>query len=253
QNAGATGASIGVDALDVRARVEDQDPSITYTAGWLGQGIDRNWSGSAGNTGQGSAVFTRTAGTQATIAFAGTSVSWIGLRGPWTGIARVSVDGAFLTEVDAFASTEEVQAVVFSAAGLTDGPHTLMIEVTGRKNAAAIDSMVIVDAFDVTLSPSAPSITRVQETSAAVTYTAGWTSGGRLSFWSGESATFSGTAGARATFTFTGTGVRWIGQRAFPGGLARVLLDGVQVAQLDPFAPVHEDVQPAVHRPPGLA
>jgi hypothetical protein len=252
-NPAATDSLVVVDALDVRARIEDPDPSITYTAGWLSQGIDKNWSGTSGNTGQGSAVFTRTAGAQATIAFRGTSVSWIGLRGPWTGIARVYVDGAVLTDVDTYAAVEQVQAVVFTATGLTDGPHTLTIEVTGQKNAASIDSMVVVDAFDLALSPSAPTITRYQETDPSTTYTGAWNGWGRLSFWSGESATFSGTAGDRATFTFTGTSVRWIGQRSFSGGIARVLLDGAQVAQVDTLAPIQEEFQAAMYVATGLA
>src|SRR5207245_3431406 len=86
----------------------------------------------------------------------------------------------------------------------------------------------------------------------SVAYTGTWT-GGPFSFWSGESASLSATAGARATFTFTGKGVRWIGQRAFNGGIARVLLDGVQVAQVDTFAPVQEEFQANMYSVTGLA
>jgi len=103
-----------------------------------------------------------------------------------------------------------------------------------------------VDAFDVGLSPSAPPITRFQETASAATFTGAWTQGARLDLWSGETAAFSATAGARATFTFSGTAIRWIGQRAFNGGIARVLLDGVEVAQVDTFAPVQEEFQAAL-------
>jgi hypothetical protein len=59
------------------------------------------------------------------------------------------VDGTFVGEVHTF-SASPVQGVVFTAAGLTRGPHTLTIEVTGRRNAAASNSFVIIDAFDVT-------------------------------------------------------------------------------------------------------
>jgi hypothetical protein len=186
------------------------------------------------------------------LSFTGTGASWIGLRAPWTGTARILVDGAFLSEVDTYAATEETQKVLFTVTGLTDGPHTLTVEPTGLRNPSSIDSLVIVDAFDVALSPSAPPTTRVQETDPSTTYTAGWTQGTRFNFWSGETAAFSATAGARATFTFTGTAVRWIGQRAMNGGIARVLLDGVQVAQVDTFAPVQEEFQAVVYSATGL-
>jgi hypothetical protein len=83
------------------------------------------------------------------LSFTGRSVRWIGLRGPQVGIARVSLDGTFVTEVDMFSTTEEVQAVVFSAMNLTDASHTLTIEVTGTKNAASSSAFIAVDAFEV--------------------------------------------------------------------------------------------------------
>jgi hypothetical protein len=124
-------------------RIEQTAPSsVTYTAGWFQDGSSRPWSG-------GSAACSTTAGAQATLSFTGTSVSWIGARGPQTGIARVLLDGALVAEVDTYKTTEEIQANVFSATGLAAGKHTLTIEVTGRKNAASTDTYIVVDAFDV--------------------------------------------------------------------------------------------------------
>ena len=250
KNAASTGAAVFVDALDTRGRIEDLDPSIAFGAGWQWGGIRGNWSGSSGNYGAGTAGFTRSG--QATISFTGTSVSWIGLRAPWSGMARVLVDGAFVADVDTYAPAEQAQAVLYTAAGLTDAPHTFTVQVNGQKNVASTDSLVIVDAFDLTLSSSAPAITRWQESDPPTTYTGPWTSAG-FSFWSGETAAFSGTAGAQATFTFNGAAVHWIGQRSFNGGIARVLLDGVQVAQVDTFAPMQEEFQAVMYSAEGLA
>jgi YD repeat-containing protein len=252
KNVASTGSSIVVDALDVRARVEDANASVAYTGDWVRENFARAWSGTSMNAGSGSAALSRTAGAQATVTFTGTQVSWIGLRAPWTGTARVLVDGAFMSQVDTYAAAEELQKVLFSATGLTDGSHTFTIEATGTRNPASTDSLVVVDAFDLTLSSSAPPITRFQETAPATTYTGAWTQGSRLDLWSGETAAYSGTAGVQATFTFTGTGVRWIGQTAFTGGIARVLLDGVEVAQVDTFAPVEEEYQAALFSTTGL-
>jgi hypothetical protein len=122
-------------------RLEETDPHVTYSAGWIQGNTDRTWSG-------GTAAVSTTAGAQAMLSFTGRSVRWIGFRGPQTGIARVSLDGVFLAEVDTFSTTEEVQAV-FIAADLPNASHTLTIEVTGTKNAASTDAFIVVDAFDV--------------------------------------------------------------------------------------------------------
>ena len=158
-----------------------------------------------------------------------------------------------MTDVDTYAATDQVQAVLFTTTGLTDGPHTLTIEPTGTKNPASIDAWIMVDAFDLVLSPSAPTITRFQELDPSASYTDGWTQGTRFNFWSGETAGYSGVTGARVTFTFSGTAVTWVGQLSFNGGIARVLLDGVEVAQVDTFAPVQEVFQAAMYSATGLA
>lgn len=126
----------------IRTRIEEMSPSITGTAGWTLWDTSRTWSG-------GTAAYSTTAGAQATFTFTGTSVSWIGARGPQTGIARVWLDGALVAEVDTYKATEEIQANLYSATGLAAASHTLTIEVTGLKNAAATDTYIVVDAFDV--------------------------------------------------------------------------------------------------------
>ena len=141
-------------------------------------------------TGGGTAARSATAGARAQFAFTGTSVSWVGLRGPWLGIADVFLDGVFAARVDLYAPTEAVQATVFSASGLAAGPHTLRIDVTGEKNPASASAWVIVDAFDVALPATAPSVTRVQETDPSISYAgaADWPQAGFTPLWSGENA-----------------------------------------------------------------
>jgi len=125
-------------------RFDETDPSVTYTAGWI--------TDTTGSWSQGTGAYINTANAQATFTFTGTSVKWVGARGPWGGIARVFLDGTLVNgSVDTYASTEQFQnnAIMFSAAGLAAGSHTLRIEVTGTKNAASTDAIVAVDAFDV--------------------------------------------------------------------------------------------------------
>ena len=71
--------------------------------------------------------------------------------------------------------------------------------------------------------------------------TSGWTQGDATKAWSGGTAAISASpavpAGARATFSFTGTSVRWIGLRGPQYGIARVFLDGAFQATVDLYSP----------------
>jgi len=126
------------------------------------------------------------------------------------------------------------------ATNLADTQHTLSIQATGLANSAASASVIVIDGFEVT----APGF-RVQETSPAITYSAGWAPDNRDKAYSEGISAESNVTGAQATFTFVGTGVRWIGARGPQTGMARVLLDGVPVADIDTYAltegPQHTD------------
>jgi len=222
------------------ARFEETHPSVAFTSGWILSSSPR-WSG-------GTAAFSGAASAQATFTFTGTSVSWVGLRGPMAGIARVVLDGVPVGNVDTFAPTEEFRVVIFTARGLTDASHTLTIEVTGLKSPTSTDTLIVVDAFDA----PAPTVTRVQETDPSITYTAGWTQGNTSGMWSGRTAAVSAAAGAQATFLFTGTAVTWIGYRGPTAGIARVFLDGAVVAEVDAFLTTDEP-QAVVFTATGLA
>lgn len=223
-----TSTVIVVDAFDVPAptlsRLQETDPAVVYSADWIQRDTLRAWSG-------GSAAESAAPGAQAAFVFTGTSIDWIGARGPQTGIARVFLDGAFVAEVDTYAPTEQVQAPLFTATGLADASHLLTIEVTGRKNLASASALIVLDAFEVTASG-----TRFQDTHPSVAYGSGWLAGIRDKAYSEGSAAESKTPGARASFAFTGTSVRWVGGRGNITGIARVYLDGVFVGEVDTFS-----------------
>ena len=247
------GGRVTVDAFDVRSRFEDVDPAVSFTGPWVLYNMDRAWSGTSATGGSGTAGRATSAGASASFTFSGTSVSWIGFRGPLAGIADVYLDGVLAVTVDLYAPAEALRVPVFERSGLTDGPHTLRIEATGQKNPSATASLVMVDAFDVTLSPNVPSIVRFQETATSAAYTGPWTTGSMFEFWSGERATLSETAGARVTFSFNGTGIRWIGERRRTGGIARVSVDGGPFVDVDTFGPVQDEFQAPLFSATGLA
>jgi hypothetical protein len=257
QNADALSNVIQVDAFDVQAPVVSQlqetDPDVLFSAGWLQADSDLSWSGggvfTAPDLPVGGARATETPGAKVTLTFRGTSINWSGYRGPDAGIALVQVDGGVASEVDTYSPTPRVQAIVFTATGLADASHTLTIEATGRRNTAATGARIVVDTFEVT-TPGR----RYQERDAAVTYSGAWFHGNVNRTWSEGAASTSAAAGARVTFTFTGTSVSWIGCRKLSTGLARVFLDGVFVREINTYLPPPiEGYQHTVFRADGLA
>jgi hypothetical protein len=260
RNAAATNHAVFIDSFDVRSRFEERDRSIAYAGTWVQENMDQNWSGTTANTGSGTAAFSATAGATATFTFSGTAVTWIGYRGPVGGIANVYLDDALLAQRDLYSPTEELRAPVFTVADLAPGTHRLRIEATGVRNGAATGAFVVVDALDVTLPSPAPPVSRIEQTAASVVYTtppdtAGWAETTPNNLFSGRTVTLSTTAGSRSEFTFTGTSVRWIGQRRRDSGIARVFVDGTFVAQVDTFTPIQDELQAAVFSatelPPG--
>src|SRR5436190_16592754 len=80
-----------------------------------------------------------------------------------------------------------------------------------------------------------PTYTRAEQNNSAVTYTGTWYTN-NYSTNSGASAVLAADRGARATFTFSGTAVKWIGWRDAWSGIANVYIDGVLKTQVDDYA-----------------
>ena len=97
--------------------------------------------------------------------------------------------------------------------------------------------------------PSGP--IRVEENDPSVVYTGVWFPQ-RRSDLSGGSIVESPYPISTASFTFTGTGIRWIGFKAVWGGIAQVYLDGAPKATVDTYAPT-EQAQAVMYTASGLA
>ncbi|MFG2820000.1 beta-galactosidase [Kitasatospora sp. NPDC048365] len=126
---------------------DDTSAGLQYAGTWTH--ADRTASYTVGEY-QRTESFSRTAGDSVTIPFTGTSVRWIGSRAANHGLADVYLDGTKVATVDSYgAGPEAKDQVLFGKDGLTAGPHTLKLAVTGQKNPSAIGTFVAVDAIDV--------------------------------------------------------------------------------------------------------
>ncbi|SPF45627.1 exported hypothetical protein [Candidatus Sulfopaludibacter sp. SbA4] len=212
-------------------RYEQNAPSVQLTGNWY-------TNNGAFNSG-GSAVLAMDPGSQAKFTFTGTGVNWIGYRDQWSGIAQVYVDGVLKGTVDTYSANALAQTVVYSVSGLSNASHTLTINVTGTMDANSAGEWVWVDAFDVTVpTPQTPSSTpyRIEQNNSAIVYSGGTWYTNTTAPCSGGSCVLAMDTNARATVTFTGTGVKWIAYRDQWSGKAEVFVDGVLKATVDTYA-----------------
>lgn len=244
--------------------VEETSPAVSWKGSWSVNHLPANSAGGA--------RLAMDAGAEASFVFRGPSVSWIGYRDEWCGIAKVFVDGVLEASVDTYATPARPQSTLYTASGLGGGTHTLTIRVEGAHGPASAGSWVWVDAFSVPrdagdgdgatevgegpapLPPPAGRTgwaqrasrttargrrgggwTRVEQDDPAVSWTGSWSTN-QLPAHSGGSARLSMEPSAQVSLDFTGTGVSWIGYRDEWSGVANVLLDGRLRASVDTYA-----------------
>src|SRR5712691_59410 len=213
-----------------QTRIEQNDPAITYSGNWY-------TNDGAANT-DGHAVLTNTKGARASITFNGTGISWIGVADAYAGLATVYLDGT-MQVIDTYSPISQYQKVLFRASGLPSGPHTFSIEITHERGPGTDGSWVWIDAFDIQGTPVAGGISagtgRIEQNNPAMTYTGHWYANNSSAL-SGGSAALAMDAGARASLSFTGSGVSWITYQDQWSGVARVYIDGEKKTTLDNYA-----------------
>ena len=246
-------SSGGATPTPATTRFEESDTTVSMSAGWTQSKPIAGWSG-------GKAVQSDVAGAKISFTFTGTSVRWIGARGRGFGIALVKVDDGPVREVDLFARpNDEIRTPIVTFYDLSDGPHTLTIEVAGRHNPdrSAFSSVVVVDAFDV----QPQIVSHYQDADPDLTYVGSWTTDVRFG-WSGSGVGNPGdppvgahvteAADAKVTLKFRGTGITWSGYRGPDAGIALVQVDEDKPVEVDTYAATIK-VQEAVFTATGLA
>ena len=165
--------------------------------------------------------------------FTGTSLKWITRKGPNMGKALVTIDGVSKGTYDLYSSTVRwKQQLLFG--GLGNARHTVVIHVTGTKNASATGANVALDGFLV-----GSSTTPLQESVLKVRY--GKWRGTKQTAASGDSCRSNGTLGSVARFRFNGTSVKFVTARGPRYGKVDVLIDGVlRSSNLDLYAAMQQ-------------
>lgn len=123
------------------------DGQWQYTGDWQGVDGDNAYSDQAGDT--------------AVLRFSGKAVTLYGDLDYVHGIAAITLDSGAPQNVDFYKPSRQNQVAVWSASGLTDGPHTLTVKVTGTKNPASGGTFVALTQATVTTGTIPAALQRV--------------------------------------------------------------------------------------------
>ena len=211
-------------------RFDNDHPDLAYNGDWF------TWS-HASQSG-GSAAVARGIGATLTFLFTGTAMRVIGQRGPQRGIFRVVIDGVEQATVDTYASRWDSDTVLHETVGLLAGEHLAVIEYLGPGRDAQGSGVLLVDAIEAQSLVTAPvvkELTRFEHDHPAFVYGGRWFTWNHASQSGGSAAV--GAFAASCTVEFTGSAVRWIGQRGRARGIAEVRIDGVLIDTVDTYAP----------------
>ncbi len=198
-------------------RYDQADSHLAYSGTWT---VSSTTSASGG-----SFRFCNATGS-VTASFTGTYLAWIAKQSPVYGKAKVTLDAKDPVTVDLYSASPAYQRCVWSTGMLDSGPHTVKIEWTGTRNASAIGTNIGVDAFDIqgTLT-QAVSLTRYQQTAAALAYAGTWSTS-TVSSASGGSFKYSNASNASVTVPFNGASLSWLAKKSPVYGKAKVTVDG---------------------------
>lgn len=117
---------------------DDSSPLLCWTGDWFSERFPQAV--------QGTLTHAADAGATVTVAFHGAALEYVCTKAFNRGMAEMTIDGLGRGTLDLYAAQPEFQAT-FRFDHLAPGDHTAILRVLGRHNAAALDSIVDVDAF----------------------------------------------------------------------------------------------------------
>ena len=140
KNASSTATNVRLDAFIVGATTtQESDTKIQYDT-WKSTAQAAATDGTYRSTTNNKATVT--------VTFTGTSIDWQTTKGKAYGKASVKIDGVAKGTFDMYQAATAWQSPI-SFTGLSAGPHTMVIQVLGQKNASATSNKVVVDGFIV--------------------------------------------------------------------------------------------------------
>jgi hypothetical protein len=156
RNGSSSGNNIALDRADITS---GQPPVTTTTIDGNVTGIGLNQFQYGANWGlangisdmyAGTANWSYTTGSTATIAFNGTRIALHAVRDVDQQIIALSIDGGSETLVDNYSPSRNASGIVWTSPVLSAGTHTMRIRITGTKNSASSGFNAAIDSADIT-------------------------------------------------------------------------------------------------------
>lgn len=150
REASSTGTAVRVDGFRVAGRtIAPKTPAIiqesdhrVYRKGTWGKRVSASAS-------KGFARRAAKKGASIKLTFKGTSVTWIGRKSPGHGLAEVILDGRRVAVVGGAPGSARERVVLWSATGLANKKHTVVIRALGEPSGGGTTTSVDVDGFIV--------------------------------------------------------------------------------------------------------
>lgn len=233
KNAASNDTFVSVDAAWVSGTltgmpVEQSDYRIVKRGGWATY--------SATGLSGGSHIVTNLTGNEYAVAFTGTRFDLVGMVGPKFGIASVSVDGGAPVDVDFYNADTLMRQLVYSTGDLAYGVHVVRVVCSGRRNPAAGDSFIGLDAALVT-GTITQAVMRYEETDGRLAGAGQLSESGSADV-SGGRYIWAGPAWGAVSVSFVGTQLNWVAVTGPNYGVASVSIDGGAPGHLDLYSPV---------------
>lgn len=196
----------------VYEKVDALSNQITYNGTWEVFHDDAFYEGNAKRTSE--------TGAYAEMTFRGTAVRWYGQTGFNYGTANVYLDGELVENVILYGQAADGQ-VLFERTGLPAGEHTIRIDQH--------EWNINLDYLAYVADPIEPEkeFQSVDAMDTSVVYTGTWNDDSNDAFYNGN-ARYTSSANASVEFVFTGTAIRWYGQKDTNFGTADVYIDDVK-------------------------
>jgi hypothetical protein len=116
---------------------DESNLAIDFSGGW-GQAEFARYNG-------GKVRYAIAPGATAWFTFSGTSIAWVGPKGPTRGQANIYIDDVLVSTVDVYSSRYRARTEIFSQEFARKGTHTITIEVVGTpgRETIALDEFVV--------------------------------------------------------------------------------------------------------------
>jgi hypothetical protein len=135
-------------------RVEETDASFVWSGTWLSEEIP----GASGGTWKVTSYMAYGTLSSVDITFTGIGITLITVGAPHCGIMKVTIDGKSYPDIDMYYPSNTLVTKTI-ATDLTNTQHVLTISPSETKNPKSTNTVILVDAVDITLPTPTPTPT----------------------------------------------------------------------------------------------